>query len=122
MTAEGVPLVAELGDLNRFDNPRQLMRDLGLIPSAYSSGDRRRQGGLTKAGNIHARGTLIEGAWAYRYPAKVSRHLQWRLETRPQTDAGGQLEGAHVRLCKRHRAHPLQQLVSGARACHAPTF
>jgi transposase len=70
-----VTLVAELGDLTRFDNPRQLMSYLGLIPSEYSSGDRRRQGGITKAGNPHARRALIEGAWAYRYPAKVSRHL-----------------------------------------------
>ena len=70
-----VTLVAELGDLTRFDNPRQLMSYLGLIPSEYSSGDRRRQGGITKAGNTHARRVLIEGAWAYRYPAKVSRHL-----------------------------------------------
>jgi transposase len=45
-----VTLVAELGDLTRFDHPRQLMRDLGLIPSEYSSGDRRRQGGSTQAG------------------------------------------------------------------------
>jgi transposase len=70
-----VTLVAELGDLTRFDNPRQLMSYLGLIPSEYSSGDRRRQGGITKASNTHARRALIEGAWAYRYPAKVSRHL-----------------------------------------------
>src|SRR5882724_2098358 len=88
-----VTLVAELGDLTRFDNPRQLMSDLGLIPSESSSGDRRRQGGLTKAGNTHARRALIDGAWAYRSPAKVSRHLQWRLETLPETASGDQLEG-----------------------------
>jgi transposase len=56
-----VILVAELGDLTRVDNPRQLMSYLGLIPSEYSSGDRRRQGGITKAGNTHARRALIEG-------------------------------------------------------------
>jgi transposase len=61
-----VTLVAALGDLTRVDNPRQLMSDLGLIPSDYSRGDRRRQGGITKAGNTHARPALIEGAWAYR--------------------------------------------------------
>jgi transposase len=79
-----ITLVAELGDLTRFDTPRQLMSYLGLIPSAYASGDRRRQGGLTKTGNTQARRALIEGAWAYRYPAKVSRHLQVRLEQRPK--------------------------------------
>jgi transcription elongation GreA/GreB family factor len=39
---------------------------------------------MTKAGNTHARRVLVEGAWAYRYPAKVSRHLQLRLETQPK--------------------------------------
>jgi transposase len=49
---------------------------LGLIPSEYSSAEKRRQGSITKAGNTPARRALIEGAWAYRYSAKVSRHLQ----------------------------------------------
>jgi len=69
-----VTTVAELGDLTRFDNPRQLMDYLGLTPSESSSGPRRRQGAITKAGNTHARRALVEGAWAYRYPANVSRH------------------------------------------------
>jgi transposase len=69
-----VTTVAELGDLTRFDNPRQLMSFLGLIPSEYSSGERRRQGSLPKASNTHARRALVDGAWAYRYPAKGSRH------------------------------------------------
>jgi transposase len=56
--------VAELGDLTRFDPPRQLMNYLGLTPSEYSTGERRRQGGITKAGSTHARRALIEGAWA----------------------------------------------------------
>jgi transposase len=80
-----VTLIAELGDLTRFENPRQLMSYLGLTPSEYSSGERRRQGTITKAGNTFARRALIEGAWAYRYPAKVSRHLQLRLEQVPKT-------------------------------------
>jgi transposase len=61
-----VTIVAELGDLRRFDNPRQLMSYLGLTPSEYSSGERRRQGSITKTGNTHARRALVEGAWAYR--------------------------------------------------------
>jgi transposase len=97
-----VTIVAELGDLTRFDNPRQLMSYLGLTPSEYSSGERRRQGSITKTGNTHARRALIEGAWAYRYPAKVSRHLQLRLETqsKPIQDISWK---AQVRLCKRYR-------------------
>src|SRR6266853_1209983 len=78
-----VTLIAEVGDLTRFDTPRKLMSYLGLTPSEYSSGEHRHQGGITKAGNTHARRALVEGAWAYRYPAKVSRHLQLRLEKLP---------------------------------------
>jgi transposase len=97
-----VTAVADLGDLTRFDNPRQLMKFLGLIPSEYSSGERRRQGSLTKASNTHARRALVEGAWAYRYPAKVSRHLQLRLEMLPKPIQDISWK-AQVRLCKRFR-------------------
>src|SRR5919198_4358072 len=79
-----VTMVAEIGELTRFDTPRELMKFLGLVPSEYSSGERRQQGAITKAGNTHARKALVEGAWAYRYPAKVSRHLQLRLEKQPK--------------------------------------
>jgi transposase len=97
-----VILIAELGDLTRFDNPRQLMSYLGLTPSEYSSGERRRQGTITKAGNTFARRALIEGAWSYRYPAKVSRHLQLRLEELPKAIQDISWK-AQVRLCKRFR-------------------
>jgi transposase len=97
-----VTVVAELGDLTRFDNPRQLMTYLGLIPSEYSSGERRRQGAITKAGNTHARRVLVEGAWAYRYPAKVSRHWQLRLEQLPKPIQDISWK-AQVRLCTRSR-------------------
>jgi transposase len=97
-----VTTVAELGDLTRFANPRELMKFLGLMPSEYSTGERRRQGSMTKAGNTHARRALIEGAWAYRYPAKVSRHLQLRLEKQPKIIQDISWK-AQVRLCKRYR-------------------
>jgi Transposase and inactivated derivatives len=97
-----VTMIAELGDLTRFENPRQLMSYLGLTPSEYSSGERRHLGGITKAGNTHARRVLIEGAWAYRYPAKVSRHLQLRLQTLPKPIQDIAWK-AQVRLCKRYR-------------------
>jgi len=97
-----VTTVAELGDLTRFDNPRQLMAYLGLTPSESSSGERRRQGSITKAGNTHARRALVEGAWAYRYPAKVSRHIPLRLEQQPKAIQDISWK-AQVRLCKRYR-------------------
>jgi transposase len=97
-----VTMVAEIGDLTRFDTPRALMKFLGLIPSEYSSGEQRRQGSLTKAGNVHARRALVEGAWAYRYPAKVSRHLQLRREKQPKVIQDISWK-AQVRLCQRYR-------------------
>ena len=97
-----VTMVAAIGDLSRFDTPRALMKFLGLIPSEYSSGERRQQGSMTKAGHTHARRALVEGAWAYRYPAKVSRHLQLRLE-KPSTIIQDISWKAQVRLCQRYR-------------------
>lgn len=97
-----ITVVAELGDLTRFDNPRQLAAFVGLTPSEYSSGATRHQGGITKAGNSHARRVLVEGAWAYRYPAKVSAYIQKRIQSlpKPVRDIGWK---AQVRLCKRYR-------------------
>ena len=97
-----ITVVAELGDLTRFDTPRQLGAFVGLIPSEYSSGSSRRQGGITKAGNGRARRALIEAAWAYRHPAKVSAHIQTRIDQLPTRlqDIGWK---AQVRLCKRFR-------------------
>lgn len=71
-----ITVVAELGDLTRFTSPRQLAAFVGLIPSEYSSGPSRHQAGITNAGNSRARRVLIEGAWAYRHPAKVSPHIR----------------------------------------------
>jgi transposase len=97
-----VTVVAELGDLTRFDNPRQLMKYVGLTPSEYSTGETRKQGGITKAGNTHARRGLIEGSWAYRYPAKISPHIRKRQEGLPQSIQDIAWK-AQVRLCKRYR-------------------
>ena len=97
-----VTLAAELGDLTRFDNPRQLAAFVGLIPSEYSTGESRRLGPITKAGNGHARRALVEAAWAYRYPAKVSAHLQKRIEQCPKPIQEISWK-AQVRLCKRYR-------------------
>jgi transposase len=97
-----VTLIAELGDLTRFATPRQLMSYLGLVPSEHASGERRRQGSLTKTGNAPARRALIEGAWAYRYPAQGSRPLPLRLERVPKVIPDISWK-AQVRLCQRYR-------------------
>ena len=95
-------LVAELGDITRFANPRQLMAYLGLVPSEHSSGATRRQGGITKAGNSAARRMLIEAAWSYRFPARVSREQLLRQEglAKPIRDVAWK---AQERLCRRYR-------------------
>jgi transposase len=73
-------LAAELGDLHRFATARQLMGYLGLVPSEDSTGEQRHQGGITKMGNGIARRALIEAAWNYRAPARISRELLKRQE------------------------------------------
>lgn len=98
-----VTMAAELGDLTRFDNPRQLMKYLGLTPSEHSSGPRRRLGGITKSGNGHARRMLVEAAKAYRHKPKVSREIQKRQESLPPTICAIAWT-AQQRLCGRYRA------------------
>jgi transposase len=95
-------LVAELGDITRFTNPRQFMAYLGLVPSEHSSGSKRRQGGITKAGNGAARRMLIEAAWSYRFPARISREQLLRQETlaKPIRETAWK---AQERLCRRYR-------------------
>lgn len=75
-----IGLVAEIGDLNRFEHPRKLMGYLGLVPSERSSGERTSRGSITKTGNGHARRLLIEAAWNYRFKARVGKELNARQE------------------------------------------
>ena len=97
-----VRLVAELGDLTRFASPRYLMGFLGLVPSENSTGNRRRQGAITKTGNSSARRALVEAAWAYRYGARVSVGIARRQSGLPKfvTDLAWK---AQLRLCARFR-------------------
>jgi hypothetical protein len=73
-------LVSELGDLSRFEHPKQLMAFLGLVTNERSTGTSRRQGAITKCGNGHARMFLIEAAHHYRLPPKISKELSRRQE------------------------------------------
>ncbi|SDK45394.1 Transposase [Ferrimonas sediminum] len=97
-----ITLMAELGDLRRFSNPRQLMNFVGLTPSERSSGQREKRGGITKCGNTHARRILIEAAWAYRFSPKVSRELQVRQQHHSVTLQRRSWE-VQLRLCSRFR-------------------
>jgi hypothetical protein len=110
-----VTLGADMGDLTRFERPRELMKLMGLIPAAYSSGEPRRQGAITKAGHTPARRVLGEGAWAYRDPAKISRHWPRRLEPQPNVIQAMSWK-AHVRRCTRYR-----RLVARGQHAHVVT-
>lgn len=82
-TLTAVGLIAEIGDFSAFAHPRQLASFLGLVPSERSTGERRRQGAITKAGSTHARRLLIEAAWHYRRQPAVSLTLRRRQEGQP---------------------------------------
>src|SRR6516164_4105379 len=87
---------------SRASPTRQLMAYLGLVPSEHSSGGSTRRGGLTKAGNSAARRLLIEAAWTYRFPARVSRELRLRQEEQPRPIREIAWK-AQLRLCARYR-------------------
>lgn len=95
-------VVAEVGDMRRFDRPRQLMAYLGLVPGEHSSGQSRRVTGITKAGSVIARRLIVEAAWAYRMPAKIGQAMRQRHEAIP-TEILDIAWKAQVRLCGRYR-------------------
>jgi transposase len=97
LTAAG--LIAEIGDIAAFDHPRQLTSYLGLVPSEHTSGTTRRQGAITKAGSSHARRLLIEAAWHYRRPPRISLTLRRRQAGQPP----GAIEAAWRAQLRLHR-------------------
>jgi len=94
-------VVSELGDLSRFDNPRQVMAYLGLVPREHSTGESMKRGPSTKTGNAHARQMLTEAAWSYRMPARVGRRLRERQQKLPEK-VWQIAWKAQVRLCARY--------------------
>jgi len=98
-----VTFATEIGDLRRFETPRQLMAYVGLVPSERSTGDTVRRGGITKAGNTRVRSLLVESAWTYRHPPRVGAKKLYRLEqTTPKVRELAWK--AQVRLTARYRA------------------
>ena len=98
-----VTVLAEIGDLSRFQPPRELMAYLGLVPSESSTGDMVNRGGITKAGNGRARRILVEAAWSYRYPPRVSREKQMKVAAAPRAVREIAWK-AQMRLCGRFRS------------------
>jgi transposase len=95
-------IVAEVGSFGRFDNPRQLMAYLGLNPSEHSSGATIRRGPITKTGNALARTCLVEAAWTYRFPARVTQIIRDRMKDLPEPIRNVAWK-AQVRLSGRYR-------------------
>jgi transposase len=109
MAMRGLDLVsattflAEIGDLSRFATPRELMAYLGLVPSEQSTGDSIVRGPITKAGNGRARRMLVECAWSYQHPPRVSRDKQPKVAAAPEAVRDIAWKAQH-RLNKRYRA------------------
>lgn len=95
-------IVAEIGDLKRFDGASQLMAYLGLVPSEHSSGNTKRRGGITKTGNGHVRRVLVEAAWTYRHQARKTAIIERRAQQTPQEIQDISWK-AQKRLCMRYR-------------------
>jgi len=79
-----VTIVAELGNITRFEGARQLMGYSGAVPSEDSSGQRTRRGSITKTGNAHLRRIVVEAAWSYRHRPAIGPRLRRRQETVPE--------------------------------------
>ncbi len=101
-TLTAITLLTELFEFGRFDSPRRLMAYLGLVPSEFSSGEKRRPGAITKTGNRRVRRMLIESAWHYRHRSTVSKTLKRRRDGQPQW-AIDVADRAMQRLHKRYR-------------------
>ena len=98
-----VTLAAEAGDLTRFDSPVELMSYFGLTASESSTGDKRRQGAITKCGNGACRRVLVEAAHHYRRPPQIGVPLQKRQEKQSRAVRAISWK-AQQRLHARHRA------------------
>ena len=73
-----VSIIAEVGELSRFEHPRQLMGYSGVVSREHSSGERIRRGAISKTGNAHLRRIVVEAAWAYRHRPAVGKTLAAR--------------------------------------------
>jgi transposase len=96
-----VTIVAELGQISRFDTARQLMGYSGAVPSEDSSGERKKRGGITKTGNAHLRRIVVEAAWSYRHRPTIGPGLRKRQEGVPEPIKEIAWK-AQVRLSKRY--------------------
>jgi transposase len=97
-----VSVVAEVGSLSRFTNPRQLMAYAGMVSSEYSSGNHIQRGGITKTGNSHLRRVLVEAAWAYQHKPWIGGWLAKRQQGLDE-ETKAMAWKAQWRLCTRYK-------------------
>jgi transposase len=93
-----VTIMAELGEVSRFETPSQLMGYSGAVSSEYSSGESAHRGGITKTGNAHLRRIVVEAAWAYRYRPCIGASLKTRQK-------GASQEVKDIAWKAQHRLH-----------------
>ncbi|KAF0170047.1 MAG: transposase [Caulobacteraceae bacterium] len=113
-TLTAMVLLAELGDLRRFEHPRQLMAYVGLVPSENSSGEDKKRGSITKTGNTHVRRVLVESSWAYRHGrTSLSPRVRVQLQEQPAevtaiaTKATQRLGRRYARMIARGKPAPV---------------
>jgi transposase len=109
-----VTIAAEVGELSRFTQPRQLMGYSGAVASENSTGTRIRRGGITKTGNAHLRRVVIEAAWAYRYRPAVGAMLRKR-------QAGASEEVRAIAWKAQHRLHARYRHLTARGKCKQET-
>lgn len=113
-------IVSEVGDIGRFETPRQLMAYAGLVPSEHSSGGRVRRGNITKNGNAHLRRVMVEAAWHNRHRPALTPELRQRQRgIHPQAcavawNAQQRLHKRYCHLSARGKSRP-QTVVAVAR-------
>ncbi len=106
-----ITIIAEIGDLRRFRSAPQFMAYVGLVPSEFSSGGRRRTGSITKTGNGAVRRILVESAWTYRFAPRQTHHLQRKAKNASDYarerawKAQKRLCGRYLALCRKGKNH-----------------
>ncbi len=123
-TLSAMVLLTELGDLRRFDHPRQLMAYTGLVASERSSGESTKRGGITKTGNAHVRRILVEAAWSYRHGrTTLTPRVRAQLETQPSdvatiaTKSVQRLSKRYARLVARGKPSPVASTAVARELC-----
>lgn len=102
-TLTAMTLVTEIGDPRRFASPTSLMSWAGVVPSESSSGNRRRQGSITKTGNRFVRRVLVEAAHNHRHRTGANLIVNRRRQGQDPAVVAIALKAQHRLFRKFHR-------------------